>query len=151
MKLLGDLNRLILTMAPVEFDAAEFAPSTDVELFQHAATGAAVKVWSGASEATIYRDAHVNHAFRAWHDSCHIAGWHSFTLAGERGVCERQIAQAREMFPGLPEWIVAAIRSEVVGQAEFYAINGFFPVDQAAFFLQDVGLRLTAQDVSELQ
>ena len=93
-------------------------------------------VWDGASDRTIYWDAAVNHAFRAWHDACHIAGRFGFNLDGERAACELQIVQARLAFPSIPLSIIATIRAEVVGQAEYFAAHGCFPLDQRKFVAQ---------------
>lgn len=128
-----DLNSLVLAFAPPH-DARATAPASLPELMAHASLGGSLAVWDGASECTIYGDARVNHAFRAWHDAAHIAGGFGFTLEGERAACEYQIAQARAVFPRLPEWIVRALRAEVTGQAEYFAAHGTFPADQIAFF-----------------
>lgn len=128
------LNSLVLRMAPPH-EARATAPGSFHDLMG-AAGLARVPVWEGASEGTIYGDARVNHAFRAWHDAAHIAGGFAFTLAGERAACEYQIAGARKLFPRLPAWIVRAIRAEVTGQAEYFATHGIFPADQSAFFTE---------------
>jgi hypothetical protein len=93
----------------------------------------AMLVWDGASEATIYRDPKVNHAFRAWHDAQHIRARAGFTLAGERIACERQCRELQTRFPGVPERVLRLIRAEVIGQAEYFAQHGSFPIDQAKF------------------
>lgn len=90
-------------------------------------------VWAGASEHTIYRDPCVNHAFRAWHDAAHIAGGFGFTLEGERAACEYQIAEALRRYPRIAPRVLGLIRAEVIGQAEYYATHGEFPIDQEAF------------------
>lgn len=89
-------------------------------------------VWDGASDKTIWRDARVNHAFRAWHDECHIRMNAGFTLAGERLACEEQ---CRELLAAHPRAFALAnvIRAEVIGQAEHFAATGEFPEDQIAF------------------
>lgn len=89
-------------------------------------------VWDGASDRTIWRDARVNHAFRAWHDDCHIRAGVGFTLVGERAACELQI---RELMAAHPQAhaMAAIIRAEVIGQAEYFAATGSFPEDQIAF------------------
>lgn len=126
-----DLNQLVLAMAPA-YVPRSFAPSTLADLM---GTGPLV-IWDGASDQTIYQDARVNHAFRAWHDAAHMAGHFPFTLEGEHAACEFQIAQARAVFPRLPESLAAAIRAEVIGQAEYFAANGMFPANQLVFHLE---------------
>lgn len=128
-----ELNQAILELAPRGYEARAIAPATFAEVMACNAAHGRVIVWEGASDGTIYGDARVNHAFRAWHDGCHVAGLHGFTLEGERATCERQIASLRHRFPRAPKSILALIRAEVIGQAEHFAATGAFPVDQAAF------------------
>lgn len=123
-----DLNRLILELAPRHIARAQ-APSTFAELMR----SPDLVVWDGASDATIYGDARVNHAFRAWHDACHIAGGFEFTLAGEMLACEMQCRQVLQRYPRVHGRILAMIRAEVIGQAEHFAATGLFPEDQIAF------------------
>lgn len=123
-----EFNQAILAIAPVH-TAAAFAPGTFTELMQCERR----IVWEGASDITIYADPRVNHAMRAWHDDCHKAGAFDFTLLGERATCEAQISILRNRFPGVPSFIIDAIRADVIGQAEFFALHGAFPVDQVAF------------------
>src|SRR4051812_44598719 len=116
--LLPDLNRAILTLAPLHV-AGALAPSSFRELM-----GAErLTVWDGASDATVYGDARVNHAFRAWHDAAHVAGKFPFSLTGEIATAEYQLAQLREAFPRHPVAWDALIRAEVIGQAEYYAAH----------------------------
>ena len=126
--LIRDLNQIILSLAPA-YEARDVAPATYAELV----TAPRLIVWSGASEGTIYRDARVNHAFRAWHDAAHIAGGFAFDLDGERAACEYQIAQMRRALPLVPDLFARVIRAEVIGQAEYFATHGAFPSNQAAF------------------
>jgi hypothetical protein len=123
-----DLNRLVLALAPPH-EARAHAPGTFPDLIR---CGSLI-VWDGASDCTIYGDARVNHAFRAWHDAAHIAGGFPFTLAGEIAACEFQIAQAYARFPRLPDSLAATIRREVIGQAEYFAAYGTFPANQIEF------------------
>lgn len=87
----------------------------------------------GASDATIYGDPHVNHAFRAWHDATHFAHGLGFHLAGEKAVCEHQIADLYRAHPNAPKLWAALLSAEIVGQAEAFLATGSFPVDQAQF------------------
>ncbi len=123
------LNQAILLLAPAHV-AQPIAPATFADIML---APAILPVWDGASLETIYQDAKVNHAFRAWHDSCHIAGNYAFTLEGERATCEHQIAQLLATFPSAPAWAINTIRAEVIGQTEFFSSTGAFPGNQAAF------------------
>lgn len=130
------LNRVILELAPRHvarpsvplFDAA-----TPHERLAQLQTPSGLLVWDGASDATIYADARVNHAFRAWHDACHIAAGVGFTLSAERAACEAQLRSLLLAYPRAPRHWVQLIRAEIIGQAEHFATHGTFPVDQFAF------------------
>lgn len=124
----ADLNRAIMLLAP-RFEARDVAPET----FQGLLNGPRGLVWAGASDATIYADARVNWAMRAWHDGHHIAGMHDFSLAGERAACEAQCRELLLLYPRAPMRWLTILRAEVIGQAEHYAETGAFPVDQYAF------------------
>jgi hypothetical protein len=87
-------------------------------------------IWAGASDKTIYNDAGVNHAFRAWHDSLHIKLNAPFTLDGELMVAKAQCLELGST--ELSKFIMA----EVMGQAEYFAKHGEFPIDQVTFIKQ---------------
>lgn len=122
------LNAAILVMAPKHVAQAQ-APGTFAELM----ASAPGIVWDGASQDTIFCDARVNHAFRAWHDDCHRAGQFAFDLAGEIATAELQKRQLRARFNSAPQWAQDLIEAEVVAQARFYEAHGFFPPDQGQF------------------
>jgi len=124
-------NAAIISLAP-SHTARPIAPSTYRQLVE---CGKFI-VWDGASDATIYGDARVNHAFRAWHDSCHILGHHDFTLAGERAAADLQCAQLLAAYPRAPGRWLKLIHAEVTGQAEYFARHGIFPLDQLEFIAQ---------------
>lgn len=124
-----ELNRAIIALAP-PFEARSTAPDTLAELI----VLPRMIVWDGASSDTIYGDARVNHAFRAWHDQCHIDGRFPLTLEGEVAACEFQIRDMLRRFPSAPARLARAIRAEVIGQAEYFAAHGMFPANQLSFF-----------------
>lgn len=128
------LNRLVLALAP-SHEARGIAPGTFPDLMR---AGPCI-VWEGASDKTIFGDARVNHAFRAWHDSAHKAGQFDFTLAGEIATAGLQKAQVRLRYPSAPNWVYRLIDAEVTEQAIYYAAHGFFPLDQAAFVMERIG------------
>lgn len=132
-RLIPDLNRAILLLAPMHAAQAR-APSSLREVMAAQQSCAAIPIWDGASHATIYRDARVNHAFRAWHDATHasLPDAHAFTLDGERLTCEAQCRQLLNLWPQAAP-LAAVVRAEVIGQAEYFAAFGAFPTDQAAF------------------
>lgn len=135
-----NLQTLILELAPKHVAQARVPilsagnRSEDI-----AVSSEGLLVWEGASDATIYCDPRVNHAFRAWHDACHIAGKLGFTLADERRACELQVLQARIRYPSIPRRVVELIQAEVIGQAEYFDAAGEFPRDQKAFIEAYIG------------
>ena len=120
-----ELNKKIIALAP-KFIASEHAPDSFEKLKSNVGR---LVVWSGASENTIYGEAAVNHAFRAWHDSLHLKLNAEFTPAGERLVA---LEQARIIGSEKHGLIMLA---EIVGQAEYLAKHGSFPTDQNQFIL----------------
>lgn len=118
------LNAAILKQVKtLKYSVADTAPSTFEDLIK----APSLIVWSGASDRTIYGDPAVNWAFRAWHDSLHLKLNAPFTLEGEKRVA---LEQARLVDS---DAIARIILAEVVGQAEYFAKQGEFPVDQVAF------------------
>jgi len=132
--LIPEFNRVILELAP-RFEARSFAPSTLAELRQCDAErpSAGLIVWSGESARTIYADAHVNHAFRAWHDAEHVRGGFGFDLRGERATADAQARAVLRAYPSAPRAWLALLDAEINGQAEHFARFGAFPLDQVAF------------------
>jgi len=87
------------------------------------------------SEHTIFGSPEVNWMFRAWHDSCHLAGDFPFTAWGEWMASYRQKQQLRQAYRGHPElelWC-ALVDVEVNGQVRYFMQTGGFPEDQLAF------------------
>ncbi len=118
------LNSKIVSLAPKHL-AKDLAPDTYESLARHSGI---MVVWSGGSDNTIYGDARVNHAFRAWHDALHIKLNVGFDLQGETRVA---LEQARILGGPWAEIIMA----EVVGQAEYFAKHGEFPKNQVEFIV----------------
>lgn len=133
----------ILSLAPKHFATArapDLGANNHWAEIPHDARG--MLVFDGASENTIYGDPRVNHAFRAWHDACHIRARAGFDLAGEMRTCDRQIAEFYAAFPSAPKEIADLLRAEIIGQAEYFAVTGAFPVNQKAFICDLTGLTL---------
>lgn len=123
------LNNAVLTLAPSQWEAKALAPASLADLMR----SPRIVVWDGASDATIYRDAKVNHAFRAWHDAGHIELAAPFTLEGERAVMRWQQGQVLERWPNAPRWLLDLIRVEVEDQSEYFETHGTFPINQEGF------------------
>lgn len=129
------LNASILELAP-EFEARDMAPETLAELEQSFRDTGKLIVWAGASNRTVYRDAHVNHAFRAWHDAHHIALKSAFDQNGEAETCLAQLAELKRRFPCVDARALRLIDAEINGQARYFATHGAFPADQVQFTLE---------------
>lgn len=129
----AELEAFILASAPPHFPTPD-APSDFAALQAWAAAqapGEPMPVFDGGCEATIFSSPAVNHAFRAWHDSLHLAHGLGFDKAGEYGTAGLHAEAAAAA--GLSPEDQRALIFEVVGQFEYAAVRGEFPADQALF------------------
>ncbi len=94
--------------------------------------GTRYKVWSGASDRTIWPTAQANWNFRALHDWQHVLTGSDFTLHGERDASEFLV---KTLPPALRRRYGAILRAEVYGQAMVALRDGTFAADQVAFTL----------------
>jgi hypothetical protein len=123
------INNAVLTMAKgLRYTVADLAPNTTADLFNQGNTN--LVIWSGASDATIYGDAHVNWAFRAWHDALHIKHGLIFSIDAEIELARIQASQCSSVL------MAELVYCEIAGQAEALRQTGKFISDQAAFTLQ---------------
>lgn len=119
---------------PCGFDVSERAPQDFDSLVAHYDKTGRVLVWNGASDKTIFADAEVNFAFRAWHDSKHITGGHDFTWEGESAALTAQCADVRAIYDGAQaDFFCRLLDAEIAGQKNYQDKRGGFPLDQAAF------------------
>lgn len=88
-------------------------------------------VFDGGSDNTIYPDVATNHAFRAWHDSIHLANDYSFSREHEIKVGLIHMQQARAA--GLPKSDQDILIADTIGQVEYYYNRGDYVKNQAAF------------------
>lgn len=141
--------RIVNCIFPKGIEVSDSAPNTYEALCARLDAGRTMCVWSGASECTIYADARVNYAFRAWHDWCHWKGRFPFTSSGERAACAMQMAGLRAWYgPSLKvvRWC-SIIHAEVVGQQEYFSKFWNFPEDQCGFvrkYVKDMSSRWPA-------
>lgn len=122
-------------LMPCGFDVLDVAPATlDASQAYLARTGR-IGVWEGASDRTIFGDAEVNYAFRAWHDWTHLRHGFAFNERGEAYTAATQQKHLRTVYGAgiLTEWHCALVWAEVVGQSDFQRLHGIFPEDQRAF------------------
>lgn len=91
-------------------------------------------VWSGGCQKTMYPSPADNHAFRAWHDSLHIAMGQGFDRSGERRVAIAHIRTAR--MHGCSRLAQSALVADTWGQFLYgEAHAGAFVEDQWAFVI----------------
>ncbi len=111
-----------------DFDENDIQGTFDRHVQRFKETGT-IKIWTGASDGTIFGEPTINHYFRAWHDYIHITEGLGYDFVGESIVCEIQKSQ-------LPStWIFEKelIQSEIVGQAQYFMTNGEFLSNQRLF------------------
>jgi hypothetical protein len=120
---------------PLGFDVSADAPDSLAKVISHFENTGRICVWSGASENTVFGDAEVNYAFRAWHDSKHLQGKHHFSESGESAVADMQCADIRALFGNTAEadYFCLIVQAEVMGQLEYKEKFGGFPLDQYGF------------------
>lgn len=124
------LNRAILALAPAH-EVRDQAPKNWHEV-REASTIERVIVWSGEAHHSIYGDARVNYAFRAWHDKCHLIGGFPFTIHGEERAVALQCEQLERAFPGAPKLWRHALEADVLGVVYLLHKAGVYVADQAA-------------------
>lgn len=123
------LSALSASGAP-RWRAADSAPATVAELLEsYSATGEIV-VYAGASDATIFGAPVVNHAFRAWHDWCHIRTRIGFTVPDEVTLARWQAAEASS------DALARIVLIEVAEQALHFGRTGEFLTDQIGFTME---------------
>jgi hypothetical protein len=132
-------NAVVQTMAnrvlPTGFDVGPDAPHTFEGLQAHYDRTGRIKVWDGASSETIFGDAEINYAFRAWHDAVHLKFALPFTFQGECAVADIMKEQVRKVYGdgAYTRFYCNLIECEVVAQADHFRRTGEFPADQVAF------------------
>lgn len=153
----ADFNRVVLhivnVLMPNGFDTTDNGDEVNTldKIKNYFNETGRVKVWTGASHATIFGYPHVNHAFRAWHDYVHIMWNYEFTPEDELKVMRVQQNNLVDILtPMFTEgmWegdkgvytrdqvrkFVKYLEAEVQGQIEYEREHGQFPEDQRAFF-----------------
>ena len=108
------------------WDVSDRAPSTLADVFGHFRACGRILVYAGASERTVFGDPSVNHAFRAWHDWCHIRTGLGFDVPSE-------VALARWQQSECSDALARVVWVEVAEQAIHFERTGQFVVDQVAF------------------
>jgi hypothetical protein len=121
-----ELNNFILSQVKhIRYIPNDIAPNTERGLFN----ASSLVIWTGESDTTIFRDASVNWAFRAWHDSLHLKTRLDFSVDAEIELGRIQASQCYNQFADL-------IYAEVAGQAMHYKLTGLFVSNQIEFAKQ---------------
>lgn len=131
-------NRVVLEMAnslmPEGWIARLEAPTNLSELEWDTWAAGKIVVSSKYSDCTIFGSPKINHAFRAWHDWCHLYLNAEFDRAGETTVYEMQSKQLILKYGAyLSRNWRQLLRCEIIGQLDYVELHGHFPVDQQAF------------------
>lgn len=125
------MNQMILNRASkIRYEVKDIAPNTFEAMIKNYSERKVITVWSGGSDATIFSDAKVNYAFRAWHDATHVKHGYDFSLQGEASTAK---IQCNELTTDIGQ---AIIMTEVVEQARHFFDKGYFPLNQSEFMLQ---------------
>lgn len=125
---------IVSKLLPCGFDVSADAPQDFDSLVAHHAETGRVLVWNGASDQTIFADAEVNFAFRAWHDSKHITGGFPFTFDGEMSALNAQKADVNRLYDGeTAAYFCTLLDAEIYGQWLYQQTHGGFPLDQYGF------------------
>ena len=132
-----ELCAFVRKQAPPHY-ATPDAPSTWRELkawhlgaLAHGSGPLCYPVYDKGCDWTIYPDPRTNHAFRAWHDSLHLANGYDFSRASEIKVGLIHMQQARKA--GLCQHDLDVLVADTIGQTEYYFLHKQFVKDQARF------------------
>lgn len=131
---------------PTGFDVSAHAPETLPDITIHIERTGRMRVWSGASDQTIFGCTETNWAFRAWHDWTHWRYQYPFTPVGEAATCAMQQSHLITLYgeEASRVWRIM-LDIEINGQIRYAASNGDFPSDQHAFMVRELikrGIRL---------
>lgn len=136
------LNQAVVTIAaklfPKGFDTTDTladAPQSLDQLRDHIRRTGRMLVYAGHSDHTIFGDAGVNQAFRAWHEHCHLRASAQFTTDGEYATFQQQANDLVKLY-GLSNrtyHMIRLVHAEVVGQVAYANKHRKFPDNQRAF------------------
>ena len=128
-----------------DFDETDIQGTFDKHVQRFKETGK-IHIWTGASDHTIFGEPTVNHKFRAWHDYIHITYGYGYDFVGE-SICS---AIQQSMLPTNWHFERNLVHAEIVGQAQYFMVNGNFLNDQRLFtylYLQQPQNTLTIKDL----
>jgi hypothetical protein len=139
----GRLSKFVLAQAlhitrvtGINYEESNTAPETYEEVLREFTSAKVlnkpVRVFSGASESTIYTSPAANWAFRFWHDYVHYSFKLDFSVQSEILVGERQCAAVAAEF-GLGSLEYRLMYTDTIGQVQYYAANNSFVENQLEF------------------
>lgn len=128
---LRDALRDVMARARVpRWRASDHAPGTVADLLRSYRATREIVVWAGASERTVWLAPEGNHAFRAWHDYCHIRSLLGFDAESEVALGHWQAGADGGVSDALADIVLA----EIADQASYFKRTGrFLDGDQLAF------------------
>lgn len=96
----------------------------------------------GNSENIIFGVPYVNHAFRAWHDYCHVRNNADFSVDGERLAFEQMVYDVIYKYGSTEQthWFARILDCEVNGQTGYFMKHNKFPDNQYEFAIGYLGL-----------
>lgn len=95
-------------------------------------TKAALPVYNGGSERTIYTMSEGNYAFRFVHDAAHVMLQANFSPAGEARVFQYLGNKVKKAF-GADSMEYKLYAADTIGQVAYYAVHRDYVGDQLAF------------------
>lgn len=112
---------LVHTMAakcwPQGYDISETAPDTLADLYAERRARGRITVWGLPS---VFANDKVSHAFRAWHDWCHLGAGADFSERGEARTFRYQKLMMMRDYPDHPDlmvWQAYIVAEEMRGRA----------------------------------
>lgn len=134
-------NVMVLRMCelvlPLGFDRGPDAPQTLDGLNAYVKQTGRIKISDQNADQSVFGSAEVNLASRAWHEWTHYAYQIPMTPEGERTAYEHQLVDMMKVYgtdATSLRW-AQMLYADIVGQTEYAARHGVFPVNQMAFNL----------------
>jgi hypothetical protein len=126
MKLQQETEQILLSLAPKHF-ASEDSPNTYDAVREQAQTGT-YHVFSGGSLDTIFSGRKAQYAYRAWHDSIHMANEIDFEMDSELKVARLQEEYALKA--GVNPQDAKMLRYDLECHIRYYYAKGEHPERQ---------------------
>lgn len=92
------IHEIARELFPDGFDTSPHPPNNFLDLALHVATTGRMCVTNAMTADHEFDEPSTYHAFRAWHDWCHLNGGHPFSLQGECAAVRMQLAMLHIKF-----------------------------------------------------